>query len=107
MRRRDHAGYWHGGTICPKNEIDRGQIWFVLHFAYHTSNNHRSEYVKVLNDKFRELGIGKYQKNRKDIFSILIEKGNPKLLIRYAKKITEEKRGRRRQRLRRGRKCMS
>ncbi len=50
------------------------EFWFVLHFAYYTSNNHRSEYIKFLNDKFRELGIEKYQKNRKDIFNILIEK---------------------------------
>lgn len=64
-----------------------------MHFAYYTSNNHRSEYIKFLNDKFRELGIEKYQKNRKDIFNILIEKGNPKLAIRYAKRIIEEGRG--------------
>lgn len=69
------------------------EFWFILHFAYYTSNNHRLEYVKFLNDKFRELGIGKYQKNMKDIFSILMEKGNPKLAIRYAKRIIEENKG--------------
>ena len=69
------------------------EFWFILHFAYYTSNNHRSEYVKFLNDKFRELGIGKYQKNMKDIFRILMEKGNPKLAIRYAKRIIEENKG--------------
>lgn len=61
--------------------------------AYYTSNNHRSEYVKFLNNKFRELGIGKYQKNMKDIFHILMEKGNPKLAIRYAKRIIKENKG--------------
>lgn len=61
-----------------------------MHFAYYTSNNHRSEYVKFLNDKFIELGIGKYQKNMKDILSVLMEKGNSKLAIRYAKRIIEE-----------------
>lgn len=66
------------------------EFWFILHFAYYTSNNHRSEYVKFLNDKFKELGIGKYQKNMRDIFPILMEKGNPKLAIRYAKRIIEE-----------------
>ena len=25
------------------------EFWFMLHFAYYTSNNHRSEYVKFLN----------------------------------------------------------
>ncbi|MCM1242533.1 MAG: RloB family protein, partial [Roseburia sp.] len=66
------------------------EFWFILHFAYYTSNNHRTEYIKFLNDKFRELGIGKYQKNMKDIFDILLEKGNLKLAIRYAKRIIKE-----------------
>lgn len=38
------------------------EFWFLLHFAYYTSNNHRTEYISFFNDKFRELGIGKYQK---------------------------------------------
>lgn len=63
------------------------EFWFVLHFAYYTSNNHRSWYVRFLNDKFRGVGIGEYQKNRKDIFNVLIEKGNPKLAIQYAKRL--------------------
>jgi len=32
-----------------------------------------------LNDKFKELGIGKYQKNMNGVFTILMEYGNPKL----------------------------
>ena len=55
------------------------EFWFILHFAYYTSNNHRSEYVNFLNDKFGELGIGRYQKNMKD--------------LRYAKRIIEENKG--------------
>lgn len=69
------------------------EFWFLLHFAYYTANNHRSEYISFLNDKFRELGIGKYQKNMKDIFNILMEKGNPKLAIRYAKRIINDGKG--------------
>ena len=69
------------------------EFWFMLHFAYYTSNNHRAEYIAFLNDKFRELGIGKYQKNMKDIFDILLNKGNPKLAIRYAKRIIKENEG--------------
>lgn len=69
------------------------EFWFLLHFAYYTSNNHRTEYISFLNDRFRELGIGKYQKNMKDIFEILMEKGNPKLAIRYAKRIVKEGEG--------------
>ena len=46
-----------------------------------------------MNDKFRDLGIGKYQKNMKNIFEILMEKGNPKLAIRYAKRIIKDGQG--------------
>lgn len=84
------------------------EFWFVLHLAYYTSNNHRSEYIKFLNDKFRELGMGKYQKNIRDIFGVLMEKGSPKLAIWYTKRIIEENwggGGEYRQRL--CRKCMS
>ena len=49
------------------------EFWFMLHFAYYTSNNHRSEYVKFLNEKFQELGIGKYEKNMNNIFEILMK----------------------------------
>ena len=66
------------------------EFWFLLHFAYYTANNHRREYISFLNDKFREVGIGKYQKNMKDIFDILTEKGNPKLAILYAKRIIND-----------------
>lgn len=45
--------------------------------------------VKFLNEKFQELGIGKYEKNMNNIFEILMKSGNPKLAIRYAKRIIE------------------
>ena len=66
------------------------EFWFLLHFAYYTANNHRTEYIAFLNDKFKELGIGKYQKNMQNIFEILMEYGNPKLAIRYAKRIMKD-----------------
>jgi hypothetical protein len=66
------------------------EFWFLLHFTYYTSNNHRAEYQSFLNDKFQKLGLGKYQKNMKNIFEILMEKGNPKLAIRYAKRIIKD-----------------
>lgn len=69
------------------------EFWFLLHFAYYTSNNHRTEYISFLNDKFMELGSGKYQKNLKNIYKILMEKGNPKLAIRYAKRIMKDGHG--------------
>ncbi|MDO4439304.1 MAG: RloB family protein [Eubacteriales bacterium] len=69
------------------------EFWFLLHFAYYTSNNYRTEYISFLNDKFIKLGIGKYQKNMKDIFTILQNNGNPKLAIRYAKRIIKDGQG--------------
>ena len=69
------------------------EFWFMLHFAYYVSNNHRTEYIKFLNDKFMELGIGKYQKNMKNIFDVLMKAGSPKLAIRYAKRIIKDGQG--------------
>lgn len=69
------------------------EFWFLLHFAYYTANNHRTEYISFLNDKFKELGIGKYQKNMNDIFATLMQHGNPKLAIRYAKRIIKDGEG--------------
>ena len=39
------------------------------------------------------LGIGKYEKNMDDIFEILMDSGNPKLAIRYAKRIIKNSEG--------------
>ena len=66
------------------------EFWFLLHFAYYTSNNHRSEYISFLNEKYRELGIGKYQKNNSATFDILMNHGNPKLASRYARRIIKD-----------------
>ena len=55
------------------------------------------EYVrenkKFLNEKFQELGIGKYEKNMDNIFETLMNGGNPKLAIRYAKRIIKNGEG--------------
>ena len=69
------------------------EFWFMLHFAYYTANNHRTGYINFLNNKFQELGLEKYQKNMPNLFEILMEKGNPKLAIRYAKRIINEGQG--------------
>lgn len=63
------------------------EFWFILHFAYYTANNHRTEYIEFLNHKFHELGLEKYRKNMTHIFDILMRDGDPKLAIRYAKRI--------------------
>ena len=69
------------------------EFWFLLHFAYYTSNNHRSKYIEFLSKKFKELGLGAYEKNRKDTFTILQEYGNEDLAIRYAKRIIADNEG--------------
>lgn len=66
------------------------EFWFILHFAYYTSNNHRTEYIRFLNEQFARLGKGKYQKNMKETFEILMNSGDPKLAIRYARRIMED-----------------
>lgn len=40
------------------------------------------------------MNIGKYEKNNSDIFDILLNNGNPRLAIRYAKRIITENKGR-------------
>ena len=32
------------------------EYWFILHFAYYTSDNDRKDYRKFLHSKFKELG---------------------------------------------------
>ena len=46
-----------------------------------------------MNSKFSELNLGKYAKNMENIFDILLEHGNPRLAIRYAKRIINEHQG--------------
>lgn len=60
---------------------------------YYTANNHCSEYSSFLNEKFTELGLGKYRKKMENIFEVLMEKGNPKLAIRYAKRLIKDGQG--------------
>ena len=69
------------------------EFWFMLHFAYYTSNNHRKEYIRFLNERYAQLGLGKYKKNAANTFDILMMHGNPKLAIRYAKRIIKEHKG--------------
>ena len=47
-----------------------------------------------MNEKFQELGIGKYEKNMDNIFETLMNGGNPKLAIRYARRIIKNGEGR-------------
>ena len=69
------------------------EFWFMLHFAYYTSNNHRKEYIRFLNERYAQLGLGKYKKNSTDTFDILMKHGNPRLASRYAKRIIDDHKG--------------
>ena len=61
---------------------------FAVTEATEATNNSKIT-KEQLNEKFQELGIGKYEKNMNNIFEILMKSGNPKLAIRYAKRIIE------------------
>ena len=69
------------------------EFWFLLHFQYYTSNTHRDEYRKILKKKFIEAGAKGYAKNNDETFDVLLKHGNPKLAIRYAKRILKDNEG--------------
>ena len=69
------------------------EFWFILHFNDYKSKTKRTAYINFLNDKYAQLGLGKYKKNANNTFNILIKYGNPKLAIRYAKRIISEHAG--------------
>ena len=62
------------------------EYWFLLHFTFYDADNDRSRYIEVLNNKFRELGLTRYEKNNTELFEIMTERGNPKRAIDWAEK---------------------
>jgi hypothetical protein len=69
------------------------EYWFILHFDYYVTDNHRKYYIEYLNKKFKAFGLENYAKNSKDIFEILCKHGNPRFAICNAKKRISECRG--------------
>lgn len=67
------------------------EIWFILHFAYYTSDNHRNEYLKYLDKVFLDRAGHKYRKNMENIFDLLVQYGNPKQAIINARKLLSGK----------------
>lgn len=49
---------------------DAFEIWYILHFSYHTAGWHRSQYQS----KLTELLGSKYKKNCREMYSVLKEK---------------------------------
>lgn len=66
------------------------ELWFILHFSFYQSDNDRSMYIDNLNKVFAGLKLGKYKKNMDNIFNTLAYDGNPKLAIKYAKRLVEQ-----------------
>ena len=50
------------------------ELWFLLHFIYLNTDIHRSEYYTRLSKYLEQDGLGKYTKNRDDIFTVLLPK---------------------------------
>lgn len=46
-------------------------LWFLLHFSFMQSDIHRSLYWSKLTDVMNVQGLGKYEKNRKDMYDML------------------------------------
>ena len=61
------------------------ELWFILHFDNYQTDNPRTEYIKFLDKKFYSLKLGNYEKNRTDIFDVLLNDGNPKQAIKFSK----------------------
>lgn len=62
------------------------EYWFLLHFENLQSNLSREQYIEKLNYYFKQKNLGKYRKNRSNIFTLLKTHGDLNLAIRYAKK---------------------
>lgn len=61
------------------------EIWFLLHFCDYVADNQRKEYIKSLNDVMKRWNK-KYIKNDEEIYGFLLEHGNPKQAIKFAKR---------------------
>ena len=64
------------------------EYWLFLHFNYSDSPLHRDDWYKKLDELFKiyELGDGTYQKNYKDIYSMLDSLGGIETAIKNAKR---------------------
>lgn len=67
------------------------EYWIYLHFYYSDAALHRNDWVKKLNDIFkqRQIGKGEYQKNCKDIYDLVCQDGGIDLAIKNAKRRME------------------
>lgn len=47
------------------------ELWYLLHFSYMQSDIHRTAYWPKLTDWLTGIGVGTYEKNRKDMYQVL------------------------------------
>lgn len=66
------------------------ELWILLHFSFHRSDNGRAEYIRFLNEQFKSHGLPGYSKTDKELFTELLSIGSPKHAIRYSKKLAAE-----------------
>ena len=50
------------------------ELWFLLHFDFMQSDLHRKEYFPKLSVHLDKISAGKYEKNRDDMFDLLLPK---------------------------------
>jgi hypothetical protein len=67
------------------------ELWYLLHFSYMQSNLHRKEYWPKLTARLHKIGVGEYEKNRKDMYHIL--RPFMDFAISNAKRLDEENNG--------------
>ena len=48
------------------------ELWFLLHFSFMQSDLHRTSYWPKLTEILTSLGLGEYEKNRTDMYQILL-----------------------------------
>ena len=68
------------------------ELWYLLHFEYMQSDMDRKQYFTKLDTYLENIGQGKYEKNRNDMYDIL--KPYMDTALQNAKKLDENNRGR-------------
>lgn len=61
------------------------ELWYILHFAFVDSALSRDSYTSILTRHLRAEGLGKYEKNRADMFDIL--EGRMRVAISNAERL--------------------
>ena len=68
------------------------ELWYILHFVYVDSALSRDSYAPMLTRYLRAEGLGKYEKNRVDMFDVL--EGRMRLAIANAERLEGSNAGR-------------